>query len=181
MSFARCARPWDLRCEDILDFMVGAEWFADGAKPADGYARKAGSNRVKAILLFLEVALGKASEWADPSIGNISLITREDLEGFFTNMAREDPKTWTDSPWDAAKAAGAKKSARDPPKDSVLTKVKALIVGKDICMHYNLQGGCQRPLDQNTNKCAFKGRNRTFYLDHLCASCGQKHPYFSTH
>ena len=86
MSLARRARPWDLSCEVILDFMVGAEWFADGAKP-----RKAGSNRVKAITLFLEVAL--ASEWADPSVGNITLITREDLEGFFTDMAREDPKT----------------------------------------------------------------------------------------
>ena len=85
-SLTRRARPYDLSAEIILDYFIHSCWYADGVRIA-GYTRLPGSNRIGALVAFIEIALGRANQLARPSASIPCLISRESLEGLFRENA----------------------------------------------------------------------------------------------
>ena len=109
----RRARPYDLSDVVIHDYLIHTCWFDDGVR-ITGYTRHPGSDRISALVSFIEIALGRASELATPSSGLPCLISREALESLFKENARWDVHTWTNLPQEALAAAALVRTKRRP-------------------------------------------------------------------
>ena len=78
----------------VNDHLIQAEWFTDRAVTIGGYTRRIEANCVRALVAFIEAALGRAAELARSGNGNPSLISKKDLDELFLGFARRDTRTW---------------------------------------------------------------------------------------